>query len=124
VTIPRPIVGVVVGVPDGRQLAAVSVPIGRVPAVVLQVGGRTRLAYGTHRNLAGGVRNGGVGRVLLQHVRGCTSMHCLLCKVEQYSQSLNTENVTRRSAQSLSAFYVDLLPQTKDWLMLQICFES
>jgi len=122
VTIPRPVVGVVVGVPDGRQLAAVSVPIGRVPAVVLQVGGRTRLAYGTHRNLAGGVRNGGVGRVLLQHVRGCTSMHCLRCKVEQYFLSLNTSH--KKIAQSLFAFYVDLLPQTKDWLMLQICFES
>lgn len=67
-TIPRPIVGVVVGVPDGRQLAAVSVPIGRVGAVVLQVGGRARLAYGAHRNLAGGVRNGGVRDGPLQHV--------------------------------------------------------
>ena len=62
VTIAWPIVRVVVGVPDGRQLAAVPrarVPVARLPAVVLQVGGWATLTHCTHRNLAGGERNCG-----------------------------------------------------------------
>lgn len=67
--VPRTIVGVLrVGVPDGRQLAAVddlsrnliSVEMMEPTAAVvrLQVGGRARLAYSTHRNLGGyGVLN-------------------------------------------------------------------
>ena len=62
-TIPRRVVGVVIGFSDGRQLAAVHV----VPAIVgRQVGGdgpRPRLTDRTHGNFAGGVSN--FGRIKL-----------------------------------------------------------